>query len=273
MSSLCASPQYARSPPPTAVSVTTSVGPSNPVDRQIGGQPEQGALGPQLQRDRGVVAVAVGGVEDRSDATGVSEPDDGGVLDLDESAQRELTRLPADLFDVAEVPLQQVQSVDGLVDQHSAAGLGPGAAPGPPAVVGRVAVPGDARPAAEDAPQSTRSRATRVFAGRWRCSGSGSRRRSVPGPSSAAASIRSASATVVATGFSSRTCTPGLQRLDSHRSVQVVRRADVHDVRPFPLEHRGQVVVGAARRNAPPWPRPLPVHGRQPPPGRRRSCR
>ncbi len=177
-------------------------------------------------------------------------------LDLPAASGRNVDRRggPRILFHVAEEPLQQVQSVDRLVDQHSAAALGPGAAPGPAPVVGLVAEPGDRWPVPpRTLPRVPRLPVDEFFAVRLRgvvvsvleahrdrrpalCSG---RRLGPPA---------SPSETVVATtAFSSVHVHRGLQTcLDSHRRVQVVRRTDVQHVGAGRREHHREVGVGRA---------------------------
>ena len=219
------------------------------LDPQIGVQPDHTAFGEQFQGDRRVVGVSVGGVEDRP-----APPGDGSAgwsaVSSTSMTSGSASRVgpAADLGGLAEEPLQQVQGVDGLVDQHPAAGFGPATAPGPAPVVRLVAMPGDAGPTAEHGAHRARSPAARECAGRcvvavleaharpWR-------RSSAPRRSAAA------SATVVATGFSSSTCTPRARQSIAIGGVQVVRRADVHHVRPFPVEQSWPGRGGRRRRS------------------------
>ena len=159
-----------------------------------------------------------------------------GVLHLDDVRPGPASRRrPARPTGSPEEPQQQVEGVDGLVDQHAATGRRPAAAPGRRRVVGGVPEPPDGRPRAAGSARASpdvqhladrdRGRVVPVLQHDADLDRR-SRRRARP-----AARPRRRCAP---TGFSVSTCDAGVERVQGDRDVLVVRGGDVHDVRARP---------------------------------------
>ena len=70
-------------------------------------------------------------------------PYDGGVIDVEDAARGQSGSAPTYLSDLTKQPLQQVEAVNRLVDQHAAAAAVDLAAPRSCLVIGLWAVPED----------------------------------------------------------------------------------------------------------------------------------
>src|SRR5665647_608870 len=113
-------------------------------------EPYRRRLEDQLDFDRCVLGVTVGREVDAADAAWVLHRDGRRVLDLGDARVREVGGDAGDRLWRAEQPAQQVERVDGLVDEHTAARLAPGGAPRRGRVVRGVAMPPDRGTCGED---------------------------------------------------------------------------------------------------------------------------
>ena len=153
MSNSCDAPQYARPPLPARRSATVVGAAVGVADGQVTADQQHRLLGDDLDGHRGVGDIGDGREDHAPCAAGVIEQRVRGVFDVDDTVQRVPPGVAAYRDDVAEQPLHQVERVDGLIDQDSAAAFAGASPPRPGLVVGGVAMPQHGRRATAYRPE------------------------------------------------------------------------------------------------------------------------